>query len=166
MLLLLDILLVLFLGLIFWEDFKFRLVNILYFPAILVIAFVVFILENGVYNNIVFSLIFVFLNLICIKIYTTLKSKHFNGVFFKIPGLAEGDIFLFFAIIPVFSFVNYVLFFITGLFISLLIHLFILKFKIDKRETIPLAGYLSLYLGVLILFTQLLNRSFYININF
>ncbi|CAM1359187.1 conserved membrane hypothetical protein [Tenacibaculum xiamenense] len=165
MLLLLNVLLVLFLGLIFWEDFKFRLVNIFYFGAVVITGFVIFILKNGIFKNLAFSFVFLLINLLCIKAYLIIKEKDFAGNFLKINNLAEGDILFFLVIIPLFSFYNYVLFFITGLLISLIIHLFV-KFRIDKRETIPLAGYMAFYLVILILFTQVSGRSLYVNIIF
>ncbi|SEC56565.1 hypothetical protein SAMN04489761_3342 [Tenacibaculum sp. MAR_2009_124] len=165
MLLLLNLLLVFFLGLIFLEDFKFRLVNILYFGALIIISFTIFILKNGIFKNLIFSLFFLLLNLFFIKVYTIIKEGGFKGNLFKIPDLAEGDILFFLVVIPLFSFFNYVVFFITGLLISLLIHV-VVKRKIDKRETIPLAGYLALYLGILVLLVQFSERNLYVNVIF
>lgn len=71
-----------------------------------------------------------------------------------------GDILFLLAVIPLFQFRNYILFIITGMIFSLLLFLGVRFFK--KMDTVPLAGYLSLFLiGILatdfFLFPNLLN---------
>ena len=165
MLVILYVLLVLFLGLIFWEDFTSRLVNILYFIALAIIASVIFMLQNGVVKNMVFSLCFLLLNLLGVKMYTIMKKGANNVGFFEIPDLAEGDILFFLTVIPLFSFFNYIAFFISGLLVSLVIHLLV-KVSIDKRNTIPLAGYMALYLVGIVLYSQISDTNLYINLSF
>ena len=58
-----------------------------------------------------------------------------------------GDVLFFLAITPLFGSTNYVLFFITGMFLSALFHGLISLKK--KAGTIPLAGYLAMYLVAL-----------------
>ena len=165
MLVILYVLLVLFLGLIFWEDFTSRLVNILYFVALAIITSVIFMLQNGVVKNMIFSLCFLLLNLLGVKMYTIMKKGGHNVGFFEIPDLAEGDILFFLTVIPLFSFFNYIVFFISGLLVSLVIHLLV-KVSIDKRNTIPLAGYMALYLVGIVLYSQISDTNLYINLGF
>ena len=162
---LLYLLIVVLLGLIFWEDFKFRLVNVLYFVGLAFIGTCVFFVQNKIFSNVLYSLLFLILNLFFIKLYTVFRFKDGKESLFKIPDLAEGDIIFFLVIIPLFSFLNYVIFFISGLIFSLLIHFFVKAF-IDDRNTIPLAGYLALYLIIVILSSLLVEASLYVNLTF
>ena len=59
-----------------------------------------------------------------------------------------GDVLFFLAITPLFNLKTYILFFIIGMIFSLVIHISVNAIK--KQKTVPLAGYLSIILIVLI----------------
>lgn len=75
-------------------------------------------------------------------IYQTIKNKQLENPIDTSIGL--GDILFFIAITPLFQIHNYIVFFISGLLISIL--LFVATKNLRKQPTIPLAGYLSLFL--------------------
>ncbi|WBX75085.1 hypothetical protein PG911_10490 [Tenacibaculum ovolyticum] len=75
-------------------------------------------------------------------------------------GVAIGDVIFLVVIIPLFSFINYTIFYVSGMIFSLILHFFVVRFKLDKKETVPLAGYLSVFL----LFIFCLDRILKINL--
>ncbi len=92
-------------------------------------------------------LMFILLNMAGVILYFSIKNKKLINPLKKYIGL--GDILFLIAIIPLFVLQSYMLFFITGMIISLIFYgLFKSKFK---YKSIPLAGYLSGYLGVLMI---------------
>lgn len=84
--------------------------------------------------------------LVCTSIglmsYQTIRNKNMENPIDTSIGL--GDILFFVAIAPLFQVHHYILFFILGLLLS--IFLFVMTQKIRKHTTIPLAGYLALFL--------------------
>ncbi len=58
-----------------------------------------------------------------------------------------GDLFFFISVIPFFALHNYILFFITGMFFSIVGFLIIRL--VVKTDLVPLAGLLALYLLIL-----------------
>ncbi|MCG8577752.1 MAG: hypothetical protein MI810_22920 [Flavobacteriales bacterium] len=91
------------------------------------------------------KLLFVLAVMSCLFLYISLKEGRFINLFKAHFGI--GDLLFFLATVPLFKTENYVLFFISGLLISALVHALI---SIKKEGvTIPLAGYLALYILLL-----------------
>lgn len=90
------------------------------------------------------SIVFLGITSIGFMIYQTLKHKHISNPIDTAIGL--GDILFFIAITPLFQVHNYVLFFVLGLLLSVVIY--VLTSKSETQTTIPLAGYLALFLMV------------------
>ena len=68
-----------------------------------------------------------------------------------------GDLLFFLAVVPFFSTSNFILFFIGGMFFTIVVHLILVKF-VTKYELIPLAGFVALFMVLLKLtsyFTEL-----------
>lgn len=84
--------------------------------------------------NISFIALLVFTMYIYAKV--KLKTNLLNTI-----GL--GDLFLFMALAVSFSTMSFIVIFISSLIFSLLVHLYLSKNK--KTETVPLAGYMSLF---------------------
>jgi hypothetical protein len=106
-------------------------------------------LNGGIYiNEIIFSLFFLLVNILVLFVYVSLKLKKQTNIFKHYFGW--GDLLFLIAIIPLFSTQNYILFFISGMLLSMLFHLTLNRFQ--KHLNIPLAGYLSLYLSALLVF--------------
>lgn len=136
---------------IFIEDSKNREVHIIYFLGLFLTSVYSFYIKNNSISSVYPSIFFLIANFSLLKIYMFLaKKKIANELYFG--GVAIGDVVFLLVIIPLFSFLNYALFYIIGMCFSLIIHKIVKKRQIDERETVPLAGYLSLFLiGVLFL---------------
>ncbi|WP_143273623.1 hypothetical protein [Aquimarina sp. MAR_2010_214] len=93
------------------------------------------------------SLLFIGINFISIVAYFSIKKSKFQNPFKQHVGI--GDLVFLIAVIPLFSFRNYMLFFISGMILSLVLYM-IFQNK-SKQKTIPLAGYLSLYIIIVMI---------------
>lgn len=91
---------------------------------------------------IVNNMVFIFLNISGLFLYYIIKTKRLLNPLKDKIGL--GDVIFFIAITPLFNLNVFALFFIVSLAASLLLHIFISKKK--KHQTVPLAGYLSIFL--------------------
>lgn len=93
------------------------------------------------YTTIIINLVFVGLLIGVIYLYSKLKLKTSLSNTF---GLGDGLLFL--ALAFSFSSVSFLILFVFGLVFSFVLHLF-LKQR-TKQETVPLAGYLSLFFAI------------------
>jgi hypothetical protein len=143
--LLLKLLLVGVFFLVFGQDSKDRKVYWFLYPIIGVLVFVLQIIEISFYPALInggFNLGFVSLLILVCFLYAKLKLK--QPLLKEVFGL--GDILFFVAIAFSFSIVSFLILFVFALLFSLLLHL-ILKHK-QTEKTVPLAGYMSLFFGV------------------
>jgi hypothetical protein len=141
--LLLKFLLIILFFIILYQDCKDRLVYWFLYPLIGVLAFTIqltILPINTVLLNSGVNLIFVsFLLIVCYG-YTKLRGIEFEKSF----GL--GDVLFFVFISFSFSIISFFVLFLFSLFFSLLLH-FVLSVNKEKR-TVPLAGYMALFFGV------------------
>jgi hypothetical protein len=140
---LLTIFLIPILLLIFLQDLKKRTIHV----GLPIVIFLLALLVNYISLDLNFSVIaynvtFVLINIIGLTLYLSFKSKSFVNPIDTYIGL--GDIVFFLALTPLFNLKPFILFFILGLLFSLLMHVAFMLFK--RIQTIPLAGYLSLFL--------------------
>lgn len=144
---------------VFYSDVRYRVIHVVLPISIFVLSFLVNYFSKSLnFYEISYNIGFVLINMLGLILYFSLKDKTFKNPVDTLIGL--GDIVFFIAITPLFSLKEYILFFITGLFFSLLIHGVMLLFK--KVKTIPLAGYLALFLVVNLMMKNILK----INITF
>lgn len=141
----LSILLMISLVLIFIQDVKDRAVSIQIFGILAGCSFGLFVLSEQDWQVLWTNLAFVLLVLGSLFLYIGFKEKQFTNIFQSHFGL--GDFVFFIAVTPLFANRNFILFFISGMILSAIIHLFSNRSQIEK--TIPLAGYLALYIVVL-----------------
>lgn len=134
------------LGIIFFQDWKTRTIHI----ALPIGLFLVGLCSNyavlgwyGMLQNVAFFFL-VFLILI---LYVTIKEKAFVNPFENYFGL--GDLLFYIAVSPFFFLYYYIQYFILSLIFSIVLY-FLLK-KFFNHTTIPLAGFASLLLIVLLL---------------
>lgn len=128
---------------IFLQDFRRRTIHI--FLPISLFLLSVIINYNSIdleFITIVYNIVFILINIIGLFFYFSLKNKKIVNPIDSYLGL--GDVVFFIAITPLFNLKPFILFFISGLLFSLLLHFGVMLFK--KVKTIPLAGYLSLFL--------------------
>ena len=148
----------LILTLIFYQDLKYRAVNWLLFLGLAILGFTMSLLAIGFKNtllNAMFNNVVVLLELSLVYLYFLIKMR--RGIKFINEKLGIGDVMMLFALSFSFSPVNFMVFVLLSLIISLSIAL-IWK----EGPTIPLAGYMGLcYLIFLTLNHFVLNYDVY-----
>lgn len=72
--------------------------------------------------------------------------------------IGTGDVFLFLSICFLFPIVTFILFFVFSLIFSLLVHL-LFKKRYSVHQTVPLAGYMSLFFSFVLLFSFFLEKN-------
>lgn len=142
------------------QDLKNRLISIFALLFLVILSVFYWYVNSKEIITILYSVSFLFLNFTSLKVYTIItKKKKTEDLIY---GLGLGDILFFIAIIPLFNTTNYILFFISGLVVSIIIHSIVSLFM--KNELIPLAGYLSLYLIVFLTCIKFFDKSNYIDL--
>jgi hypothetical protein len=130
---------------IFYQDYKDRKVYWFLYPIVGVLVFVVQIMVVpicSIFVNTGFNLLFVSILLTVCYLYALLKLK--KSLLKEVFGL--GDVLFFIFIAFSFSIVSFFILFVFSLVFSLLLHIVFQDKQIEK--TIPLAGYMSLFFGV------------------
>lgn len=137
------ILLLLFITVIY-QDLKYRVIHFILLPVIFGVTlfkqFEIFgyidikeLIFNFLFIVVLFSVLILFYSVKYRKMWNPLKES-----------IGIGDVLFFFAVIPLFALKSLMLFFTLGLFFSILFHLLMNVFR--KQETVPLAGYLSIFI--------------------
>ncbi|MEW4923118.1 prepilin peptidase [Algibacter sp. 2305UL17-15] len=146
--------LIVILGFVFFQDFRKRTIHVALPIILFLLALVINYKSTDLrLNCVAYNMAFVLMNIIGLVLYFSLKNRKFINPIDTYIGL--GDIVFFLAITPLFNFKPFILFFILGLLFSLLLHLGFVLFK--QVKTIPLAGYLSLFLTINIVAKYLFN---------
>ena len=134
-----------------YQDFKDRAIS-WYLPVLIFLVGLVgaFVDDIVLWKDYIASLCFVILQIAGLYGYLALKKKsikiNLTGEF-----LGLGDLLFFVAIIPYFSFKEYVVLLITGMALSLLAQKIVQLFY--RSDSIPLAGWLSVFYGLYMLIT-------------
>jgi len=136
---------------IFYQDLKFRAVYWWLF-VLLFLALGILVLQHGVavlLGNLSFNLVFFCLQLLFLSIYFAIK--HGKLVNITKQYLGWGDVLFLVAISAYFSFSSFVTFYVLSLLLIVFFEL--VRAMVSKQEAykIPLAGYQSLLLAVLML---------------
>lgn len=155
----LNIIVGILLAAIVYQDFKFRTIHV--FLVLGVFVFSCFILWQNQKNlyPMLWPWVFVIAVLVLLWIYITLKNRDISQSITESIGL--GDILFFFAVAPLFSLRNYMLFFISGMLIALIS--FLLFRNLFKSKFIPLAGILSGHIIFLKLISIVLSIDLFYN---
>lgn len=138
---------------IFFQDMKFRAVYWFLFPLVLGLSFWIGTTTSNI-ENMLWSFCFFIFSMGGLTLYMSLKERKLINIskgYFSL-----GDMLFLLAIIPVFSFQMYLVFFTTGTILSLIIH-GIVVFLIKGDKTIPYAGYMALLLIPYLLFNHSIN---------
>lgn len=142
------------------QDLKKRLISLFLLIFLFIICLIYWYYNSYNFLQLLYNISFILVNLTLLKMYTLIAKKEKTDDL--IPGLGLGDVLFFIVITPLFSTVNFILFFISGLFVSMLAHLFMSFF--NKNKFIPLAGYLALYLIGFTLYLKITDKSFYLDL--
>lgn len=138
-------LLIVFLLFMLYYDVKTRMIHIVLPVLVFCLATLInYISDDLKLSYIIYNTGFVLVNIIGVTLYFSLKSKSLINPIDNSIGL--GDIVFFLAITPLFNLKTFILFFIAGLVFSLFVYGITSLFK--RVRTIPLAGYLSLFLAI------------------
>ncbi|VVU99584.1 MULTISPECIES: prepilin peptidase [Mesonia] len=137
-----------------YQDFKHRHIHIVVLIVLFLLSAYLGVKLNLGYKNLIYNVTFILINIVGLIIYYSIKSrKIYNPLNVT---LGWGDVLFFFAISPIFSLKNFILFFILALILTLVFT------RLTRDKYIPLAGYFSIYLFTLIFFKILTNNSFLI----
>ncbi len=145
---------------LFIQDITYRLVHISILILLFIVTTIYWYLNSFNIQQLLFNIAFVSINMVSLKLYTLMTKKEKTEDL--IYGLGLGDILFFIAITPLFSTINYILFFISGLLLSMVIHL--LVSLQNKHKLIPLAGYLAIYLICYIGYFKFSNKNIYLDL--
>lgn len=154
----LKVLLISVFAFIFWQDYKERLVYWFLYPAVGVLGFSIqsFFIDTitAIVNSAV-NLCLVFTVLLILQVYTSLilKQKMFN------KGIGIGDILFFVFLSFCFSIITFFILFVFSLLFSLLLSMAQKSAK-NKSETIPLAGFMSIFFAAIYILTFFVNCNF------
>ncbi|WP_410505351.1 prepilin peptidase [Flavobacterium sp. JLP] len=133
---------------IFIQDWKYRKIHIVLPILIFSLSILIISIKNYDWVKIIaFNLSFFLITLSILTTYMSLKSKKFLNPFQHYFGL--GDLLFYAAITPLFLLKNYILFFILSMIFAILLQFGLKKFI--KEETVPLAGFSSLFLFIMLL---------------
>jgi len=152
----LKIALLILLTAILYQDVKLRAVHWICFP-LLAVAALGFHNWQPDWTALLFNFTFLAGMLFLLTVYVSLRTGRMTDItkgFFS-----WGDILFLLAVVPLFDFRTYLLFFTCGTFLSLVIHLLVMR--IQKQPTIPYAGYMALIAGLYISFEQQIQPLIY-----
>lgn len=128
-----------------YQDFKARAIHVLFLVLLLCLGLFDAMIAGRSLKQALYSLGFTTVVMGGMCLYVWFKTKRFTNPLIAHIGL--GDVLFFVAVIPFFSLYSYMVFFISGLILSLALMLVLSKFI--KANSIPLAGILSGYLLIL-----------------
>ena len=138
-------------GVTAYQDFKDRAIS-WYLPVLILLLGLIgaFVNETILWSDYLASLSFLILQIAGLYVYLAIKKK---SIKINLTGdfLGWGDLLFFVAMIPYFGFKEYVVLLITGMVLSLLAQKIVQIFY--RSESIPLAGWLSVFYGLYMLIT-------------
>tara|TARA_Y100000589_G_scaffold116955_1_gene110832 strand:+ start:5527 stop:5976 length:450 start_codon:yes stop_codon:yes gene_type:complete len=142
---------ILLFGITAYQDFKDRAIS-WYLPLLIFSVGLIgdFVKGSVLWKDYIASLCFVTLQITLLYGYLAIKKK---AIKINLTGdfLGWGDLLFFVAVIPYFTFKEYAVLLITGMFLSLLAQKVIELFY--RSDSIPLAGWLSIFYGIYMLIT-------------
>lgn len=148
------------LGLIFYQDLKFRAVHWFLFPILFLVSIYYLNLNIGITQAFTFlgiNLLILMLQLGLMYFYFKFKGVSLSDLFTNYIGL--GDVLMFIVLCSFCSPLNYIVFFLLSLILSLVGFLLFNAFLFKKIETIPLAGLQSIILLFVFPFYHLYDDS-------
>jgi hypothetical protein len=151
----LKLLLISVFAIVLYQDFKDRLVYWFLYPIIGVLAFVIQLYNvptTIAFFNLGVNLLFITLILGISFLYTRFRNLNFANA------IGIGDILFFVFVSGTFSIVSFFVLFVFALLFSIILQQVLINKK--KDQTVPLAGYMSLFFGMVYAMTFLSNSTF------
>lgn len=158
----LKILLIVVLLFIIYQDFRFQAVSWIFFLIGFVFNIFVAVKFNSIPNlffNVSFIALFILFQLSIIYFFSWFKYKKRINIFESVFGF--GDLLFLIMIIPLFSPLNFIVYFIASVMFSLLVYSILNLIGIYKKQRIPLAGLQSLFLLIVIISQIFIKFSLY-----
>ena len=141
----LNIILALFLCAIVYQDFKFRTIHFFLVVGVFIIGAALLLLQKISITILFYNFIFLIVVMVLLWLYMAIKNRNMGFSLNNSTGI--GDILFFFPVVPLFSLRNYMLFFISGMLVSMTVY-FLFQ-NTMKKKLVPLAGILSAYILIL-----------------
>lgn len=133
---------------VFFQDWRYRKIHIvLPFVIFGITFFLIPVKRYDLFEIVFINTGFFLITLSILTLYMSLKSKKFLNPFQHYFGL--GDLLFYVAVSPLFLLKNYILFFILSLLFAIILQFGLKKFI--KEESVPLAGFSSLFLFIILL---------------
>lgn len=154
----LKIILITIFGVIFWQDYKERLVYWYLYPFVGILGFSIQLFFTDIsliFVNSSVNLCLVVTMLLILWVYSKLILK--QNLINK--GIGIGDVLFFVFLSFCFSIISFFVLFVFSLLFSLILYLILIRAK-TKMETIPLAGFMSLFFVAVYVSTFFLNSNF------
>lgn len=126
---------------VLFVDLYKRKIYLFQIVALFVASTTLFVLRDGVINDIVFNSIWLVIQLSVLLIYILVIRKLSLS-----KALGAGDVLFLSATVPLFSTVQFITFYISGLIFSYAIGTVIVRMASDHMRTIPLAGLMGAWL--------------------
>lgn len=158
-----DVLNLVLLSVIVFQDFKYRAVSWVVFLALFLLVFITALQQNPigyVAEQFVFNSVFILVQLVLLSIYFSIKNQKATNIINTYLGL--GDILFFLILAAFFPFLNFVFVYVLSLFAIATAYLFYRIIKKNAATQIPLAGGMALsVIFLLILKNSIKNFNFY-----
>lgn len=151
----LKLLLIIVFAIVLYQDFKNRLVYWFLYPIIGILAFAIQLCNvpsTIAFFNLGVNLLFITIILGSSFLYTRFRNLNFTDA------IGMGDILFFVFVSGAFSIISFFVLFVFALLFSIILHQVLMNKKED--QTVPLAGYMALFFGVVYAMTFLSNSTF------
>jgi len=146
------LLIILTLGVILYQDMAFRKISVILFPVFFLLSLISALRTQNL-DAVLLGILIDSLYLIVLML-VSYAYFHFRHGVNKLTGIVGmGDLLFLFCATPLFDITQFIFFTSIGFLVSLIIHLLLRNLSSLYRAcpTVPLAGYLSLCLGIRIL---------------
>ncbi len=154
-------LIIILLGAIAYQDIKFRAISWWLLPVLAIIIVISKLNEIELKTFTKFFLmnvLFLFIEYLIIKAYFSIKKGNLVKIINEYIGI--GDVIFLIIIGLFFSPLNFLLFLIVGLFMILLLSLLLKRKTNINNKKVPLAGLLSIWLGIIIITNIVFNLKY------
>lgn len=138
------------------QDFKAREIHWSVFPILATLFIVEGVLSSSLADYLegaLFNLVFLAIQGAVLIIYFLLKKNSPMTMINSSIGL--GDILFLLVLVLAFSHINFILFYIIGLLLTLITWLIIRPWLSERKDSVPLTGFLSVLLAVVLIFENL-----------
>lgn len=142
-----DLLIIVTLGYIVYQDIKLRKISWVILPVLFIVTAVSGLFFNDLQELSYFFLInlgFIAFQMLCLTLYFSIKHRSFTNIINKYIGI--GDLLFFTVICAMFSPVNFIAFYLSSIILITIISLGYVTIKKNSKIEIPFAGAMAVIL--------------------